>query len=136
MQWKFWLMIAVITLATATAQAQAPAGQCSMFYTVQRGDTLTRIAREYQTTVRDLQTWNGIANVNRIEVGQQLCVGRQVIVDDQAPRTHTVQRGETLGRIARHYGVDLIVLARVNNIANPNRIYAGQVLLIPDVTIQ
>lgn len=45
--------------------------------------------------------------------------------------THIVQPGQTLFSIARSYGVDIWVLARANNIVNPNRIYVGQRLVIP-----
>lgn len=44
---------------------------------------------------------------------------------------HVVQRGETLALIARRYGVGVGELARANGIANPNRIFVGQVLRIP-----
>ncbi len=44
---------------------------------------------------------------------------------------HIVRPGETLSGIARYYGVDMWVIARVNNILNPNRIYVGQRLIIP-----
>jgi LysM repeat protein len=47
-----------------------------------------------------------------------------------------VQPGDRLSRIAQRYGVNLWVLAQVNNIFNVNLIYVGQVLFIPDVTIQ
>ncbi len=45
---------------------------------------------------------------------------------------HVVARGETLFRIALRYGMTVDALAQYNGIANPNRIYAGQVLMIPD----
>lgn len=44
------------------------------FYTVQRGDTLTRIALDHGQSWRDLATWNQLSNVNLIEVGQVLRV--------------------------------------------------------------
>ncbi|MEE8390973.1 MAG: PA14 domain-containing protein [Anaerolineae bacterium] len=44
---------------------------------------------------------------------------------------HIVQRGETLYSIARRYGVSVWAIANVNRITNPNRIYAGQRLIIP-----
>lgn len=44
-------------------------------YSVQPGDTLFRIAFRYQTTVEDLVRWNGIADPNRIRVGQTLRIG-------------------------------------------------------------
>lgn len=44
---------------------------------------------------------------------------------------HTVQRGETMFRIARQYGISAWDLALGNCISNPNRIYAGQRLRVP-----
>lgn len=47
-------------------------------------------------------------------------------------KTHVVQPGDTLTRIAHRYGVDALELARLNNIENINLIQRGQVLQIPD----
>jgi hypothetical protein len=47
------------------------------------------------------------------------------------PRYHCVRWGETLSSIGRLYGVNAYAIARANGLANPNYIYAGQVLLIP-----
>ena len=47
---------------------------------------------------------------------------------------HIVQPGQTLFSIARWYGVDVWALARANNIVNPNWIYVGQRLVIPQAT--
>ncbi len=46
-------------------------------------------------------------------------------------RTHTVQHGENLFRIALWYGVNMYDIARLNGITNLAMIYVGQVLLIP-----
>jgi LysM repeat protein len=46
-------------------------------------------------------------------------------------RTHTVQAGENLFRIALKYGLSYQTLASYNGIANPQFIYVGQVLKIP-----
>jgi LysM repeat protein len=45
---------------------------------------------------------------------------------------HTVQSGETLYCISRAYGVSPWSVASYNGILNPNRIYPGLVLAIPD----
>lgn len=42
------------------------------YYIVQRGDTLSKIAKKYGTTVKALANLNNIANVNLIRVGQKL----------------------------------------------------------------
>ena len=44
------------------------------FYTVQRGDTLTRIALDHGHSWRDLASWNSLPNAHLIEVGQVLRV--------------------------------------------------------------
>lgn len=43
-------------------------------YTVQKGDTLSAIARKFGVSVADLQKWNNIADPNLIKVGQVLIV--------------------------------------------------------------
>lgn len=44
---------------------------------------------------------------------------------------HTIKPGENLFRIGLMYGMTWTPIARANNIENPNHIYAGQVLCIP-----
>jgi LysM repeat protein len=49
----------------------------------------------------------------------------------ERPLTHTVQPGETLYRIARQFGLPVEDLMSANNLAQPNVIVVGQVLVIP-----
>ena len=49
---------------------------------------------------------------------------------DKTAITYTVKKGDTLSEIAMKYGTTYQELARINNIANPNLIYAGQVIKI------
>ena len=56
----------------------------------------------------------------------------QAVPPAQAPpATHTVAAGENLYRIGLRYGLSWVAIARFNNLTNPHRIYAGQVLRIP-----
>lgn len=107
-------------------------------YTVVAGDTLFSIARRFGVSVGDLAVANNIANPTRIFVGQVLVLPgvpnptpTTVNPPPTSGRTHVVQRGENLFRIALRYGVPLADLARANNIANPARIFEGQTLVIP-----
>lgn len=45
------------------------------YYIVQSGDNLTKIAKSYKTTVKNLVAWNKIKNANLIYKGQKLIVG-------------------------------------------------------------
>lgn len=112
----------------------------SGYYTVQSGDTLSGIAAEFSTTTQTLAQLNDIANPNRIYVGQRLLVKTSSSSANQSSTTnnsanssstatsYTVQSGDNLSSIAAKFGTNYETLARLNNIANPNRIYVGQVL--------
>jgi lipoprotein NlpD len=47
---------------------------------------------------------------------------------------HEVQRGENLYRIGRAYGLDHRELARVNRLADPDRLEVGQRIFVPGAT--
>jgi LysM repeat protein len=48
---------------------------------------------------------------------------------------HVVVRGDTLSKIASHYGVSWRSLASDNHVSNPNLIYQGQVICVVEVRI-
>lgn len=100
-------------------------------YIVQPGDTLTSIARRFGTTVQAIAQANHIVNPNRIYVGQRLVIPGVPPTQPPCTGTHIVRYGETLTSIARRYGTTVWTLAQMNNLANPNIIYAGQVLRVP-----
>lgn len=120
-------------------------------YTVKSGDTLSAIAGQFGMSYVQLAQINNIANPNRIYVGQQLQL-KSASVNNSKPApqpapapvapshpqtnvtasgtTYTVKSGDTLSAIASQYGMNYSQLAQINNIANPNRIFVGQVLHI------
>jgi len=46
---------------------------------------------------------------------------------------HTVEKGQTLWRISKTYGVDMQLIAEYNDIYDPDLIFEGQELFIPSV---
>jgi len=58
-----------------TAPAAVPtASTCRTYYTVQWGDGLYRIAERFGTTATAISDANGIADLNKIRAGQNLCI--------------------------------------------------------------
>lgn len=96
---------------------------------VQAEDSLRSIAALYGITVEALVAENNIFLESHLIPGQTLFV--PVAAEDDFIETHTVQAGETLQKIGIKYGIEWQVLAAVNNIVNPNRVYVGQVLVVP-----
>ncbi len=122
-------MLLVAAPASAAPAATAGGSGCGQFYTVRWGDTLYRIAVRFGTSVSALMRLNGFTDPNRITAGQTICVKPGGSIPWGF--LYTVRPGETLYSIARRYGWSVWYLASVNHISDPNRIYAGQVILIP-----
>ena len=129
-----------IPAAPGALKAPLPAEPSgSLSHTVQRGETLSGIARQHGTTVAAVAQANGIADPARIYVGQRISIPGAAQPSPQAAAqsaaqtngSHTVQRGETLSGIARQHGTTVAAVAQANGIANPARIYAGKTLTIP-----
>lgn len=105
--------------------------------TIQRGQTLSGIALEYNTTVQILVELNNIANPNLIYAGSTLIVpSGETPIDTDGNSTsgqtiYVVQRGDTLNKIAAEFGTTARAIAVENNIRNINLIYVGQRLIIP-----
>lgn len=117
-------------LAAPTDRSTMDSGWgCRTFYTVQRGDTLSGIARWFGVSVQALAQANHIWNVNRIYAGQVLCIPYGG-GGGGGGGYHVVRFGETLSGIAAYYGTTTACLAQVNGIWNPNLIFVGQVLQI------
>ncbi len=137
-----------------TESAQTPETNVTVsntgYYTVKGGDTLSRIAGQFNTTVNNLAALNDIHNVNRIYIGQRLLV-RQPAAEQQQQQTtpkqtetntttnsntYTVKSGDTLSGIAGKFNTTYTQLAQLNHISNPNMIHVGQVLTLHQTTAQ
>ena len=125
-------------------------------YNIQRGDTLSRLADRFNTTVERLAAMNKIKDINKISAGQDLkipeqrvvqrvppkrtnilsALGRLLVPEARAsakpkPKSYTVQAGDTLSEIAGKSGISSKDLIRINKIKDPNRIAVGQTLRLP-----
>ena len=119
----------------STTEGEETRGTGDIIYTVQRGDTLSKIAREYNVTVAHIVELNDITNPNLIYPGEKLRITESDVTNlNPIPKnnysTYTVRRGDTLSGIARRFGVSVNYLVTANNIQNPNLIFPGQILII------
>lgn len=104
-------------------------GGAKVSYTVQSGDTLSGIAARFGVSVSQLSSWNGISDPNKIYIGQVLSVYTSGY-SGGGSQSYTIQSGDTLSSIATKYGVTVAQLTSWNNISDPNKIYAGQIITV------
>ena len=53
-------------------------------------------------------------------------------IDDPKGKRYRIESGDTLNGIAKKFGVTVEAICKLNNIENPDIIYAGQVIYIPE----
>jgi LysM repeat protein len=132
-----------------TASA-APAAKARV-HTVAAGETLSAIAGRYGVTVTELVAANRVRNADRILVGARLDIPGaggepgpavpqrsladipSVSVPPLLTLTHTVRPGDSVGAIARAYGVSPATLVSANELANANLIRVGEQLIVPGI---
>lgn len=117
------VVFVLILLALGSVPTVEASSAGEEYHTVQRGETLTHIARAYGTTVERLMSLNNLSNADMIRIGQRLLVSTSPVV-------HVVRPGETLSEIASRYGVSTRELSSWNGIRNLNHIVAGQELIV------
>ncbi len=104
-------------------------------YVVERGDSLSRIAERFDTSVSRLAALNQLPNRHRISIGQRLLLPQDypgtAAGAPPVDGVYNVSRGDTVSRIAARFGVSEQALLSANGIGNPDRIYPGQGLRIP-----
>jgi len=112
---------------------------------IRRSQTLSVIAKMYNTSVNNLAHLNGLTNPQQIRRGQVLNIpGEYISLGDDSDEPeqnilslrsvskHKVRKGETLSEIAKMYNTDVPKFKLLNDIKNPQEIRAGQLLKVPE----
>ena len=96
-------------------------------YTVKKGDTLYKIANNYNLTVSELKKINNLTS-NILSIGQVLKVGPESETNDSI--NYKVVSGDSLYSIAKKYNTTVDIIKSLNNL-NSNLLSIGQILKIP-----
>ena len=131
--------VVVLTPPWATRPARGSSHAASSFiHVVLAGENLTGLAANYGTNVAAIVGANGIANPNRILIGQRLWIPVAASASAVRPRAsasptsgYVVRAGETLTGIARRHGTTVEALVTLNHLPRSGFIRAGQHILVP-----
>ncbi|WP_026476663.1 LysM peptidoglycan-binding domain-containing protein [Alkaliphilus transvaalensis] len=118
------------TLAATLFTSTAGFTFANQAHTVRSGDTLWKIAQQYNTSLERIYQLNPNYRAN-----PNLWVGATVMVPSSGQLTnYTVVRNDTPWLISNRLGVSLSELLKVNGLTASSQIYPGQILKIPSTT--
>ncbi len=136
----------LIAPSTLTAKGEKQLPENTKMYTVAKGDSLGKIARKFSTTVSKIKSLNSLSSPT-IKVGQELIVpvkDSDEVVNQAAPKAqamasvesvgtdtikYKVQKGDSLGKIARRHNTTVSQIKALNNLKN-DIIRVGQTLTL------
>jgi murein DD-endopeptidase MepM/ murein hydrolase activator NlpD len=96
-------------------------------YTVEKGDTISKIASIYKISANSIKWANGLEDVDKIKPGDVLAIPPVTGV------AHKVKKGDTLASLAKKYRADAQTIATYpfNYIDDTLKLRIGQTLIVP-----
>ncbi len=143
--------------SSAPASVPAPAPTATKAHKVVKGDTLTSVAKKYQTTVASLKSANGLRS-DTISLGQTLKIpvtqtaanhskpapetkkqeqdssfqyDNELLRSDETYGYYTVNKGDNLYALARDFFTTMSELQRINRLGASTTIYPGDEIIVP-----
>ena len=108
-------------------------GKTFRVHTVERGQTLYRIAKAYDVPMAEITRYNPDASV-AMKPGMELLIPYAKPEEDKSPASyiyHVIRQGETIEEIAAIYGVSKDAVLKLNPELKGNKLSAGQSVKIP-----
>jgi membrane-bound lytic murein transglycosylase D len=122
-------------------------------YTVKKGDTLSSVARHFDTSVNEIKRLNNFKKRKTLNPGQVIIIssrnaekqqsnsadketpkkgskkGKEVVATTVSKK-YTVQKGDNLDKIAKKNGLSLDKILEINKLAREDNIHPGQVIIL------
>jgi membrane-bound lytic murein transglycosylase D len=116
---------------SVTSAKQVTGQEKAAKYEVKQGDSLYEIANRYNTTVKNIQSYNGLGSTN-LQLGQVLFIpqGSEESCPPGKVKSYTVKQGDSPFLIAKRYQMNLADFLRINNLTAGSTIFPGQELLL------
>lgn len=135
--------LATVTVAAAvTASAFGLAGKeakaSAGTYSVEKGDTLYRISKDFDLTVEQLMEMNNLKS-DKIYPGQELEVPTEYHTAEtflQHAAVYTAVPGDTLWSIADRYGVSVAELKKMNHLTDDMVLIHQRLIIMEDIAVQ
>lgn len=128
-----------LIVSKETEETDSSASQETQTHTVETGETLFSVSKQYQITIAELKAWNDLSSEN-LKVGQTLTIHPSESVDQQdlsitteneaeQNTSYLVKNDDSLYKIAQKHGMSVDKLKKLNNLTS-NTIRVGQQLSV------
>ena len=117
-----------------------PPQSAYVYHRIRSGESLSTIARRYNSSVRKIMSANNLHRSSYIVAGKKLKIPRKGTMpytpeidpnkDFTLPSTHVVKSGDSLWNIAKRYGITTQNIQSLNNLQT-TQLHIGQVLKMP-----
>ena len=129
-----------------------------IYHVVKAGDTINSISKTYSTEPEKIMQMNNLSAKSILHIGQRLVVGKETIKKTQDTRpitvstdipkdnknteinnenkVHEIQKGDTLGKIASLYKIDIGKLKQWNKLDDNSTLKIGQKIYLYDPEIK
>lgn len=112
--------------------SREPGSPAGSWVTIQRGDTLGRIAKSAGVPLIRLQRFNPGVDSRALAVGQRILVPHgSERAPSGGPYRYRIRPGDTFSRIARHFGTSPSAIVAANRGVDPSRLAIGQLVSVP-----
>ena len=119
--------------------------QKPIYYTVKKGDSLIKIAKEQKIPLKELLALNNLTTKSTLFIGKKLLIkkgdetntkkeskteDKKVAKKKKSQKKYIVKSGDTLWSIAKKHNISIKKLRELNNLKNKDIILDGMVLIV------
>jgi len=106
-------------------------------HTIQKGETIWRISKNYSVTVEEICKINNIDDITKVKTGTTLKIPiinlnkTQENINQKEYKTYTITKGDTLWSLSKKFQTNVDELIKINNIDDITKIKSGLIIKIP-----
>jgi len=120
----------VLTTRNTTTSYRSSQEESLTEYTVEKGDSLWKIANRYQTTVQSILNMNRLKGSN-LQIGQVLMIpSGQISSQPLKTESYKVKKGDSPYLIARKFRMNLHEFLKLNQLTPKSTIFPGQLVRV------
>lgn len=106
-----------------------PSSTCRGYvHVVKAGETLYKLARQYDVKLFDIMRLNPYVNVYNLQIGDEICIPS---APARPEKTYVVNEGDTIQRVMQALNTDFDTLARWNPVLKDIELPQGLIISIP-----